>query len=380
MTLGSDFLRGAQIVVIGAGAVGAAVSYRLAQAGARVTTVERRFAGSGTSGSSFAWLNGFSKTPRHYHRLNVMGIRDHQDLADELGGSWVHIDGALHWEPESNTVAVTRLRDSVRRLREWGMRVDSASPEVVMRELEPDLRIDPEMVSEVYLVPREGWLEGVTMAHAAIHAACSRYGAQLVRGTVTGLRGPSGAVNSVVLDDGRELPADVVINAAGPDAARIGELAGVSIPMDRQIGMLIVTAAAPVCLKHVLQGEARARPDGGSRLVLHPEYLDSHAVEGQPTPVDAPVIQRGMDDTRRSIPALADVPPEAVRIGVRPMPRDGHPIVGFEPSVSGLYTLVTHSGISLSARLALLVTEELAGGDTSELEPYRPSRFLAATP
>ena len=97
MTLGSDFLRGAQIVVIGAGAVGAAVSYRLAQAGGRVTTVERRFAGSGTSGSSFAWLNGFSKTPRHYHRLNVMGIRDHQDLADELGGNCVHIDCALHW-------------------------------------------------------------------------------------------------------------------------------------------------------------------------------------------------------------------------------------------------------------------------------------------
>ena len=30
---------------------------------------------------------------------------------------------------------------------------------------------------------------------------------------------------------------------------------------------------------------------------------------------------------------------------------------------------------ALSARLALLVTEDLAGGDATDLEPYRPTRF-----
>jgi hypothetical protein len=42
--------------------------------------------------------------------------------------------------------------------------------------------------------------------------------------------------------------------------------------------------------------------------------------------------------------------------------------------VGNLYHVVTHSGVTLSARLALLVTEELTGGDTAPLEPYRPSR------
>ncbi|MCC7104816.1 MAG: FAD-dependent oxidoreductase [Chloroflexi bacterium] len=50
----------------GAGVVGAALSHRLAQAAARVTVVERRCPGSGASGSSFAWLNDFRETPRHY--------------------------------------------------------------------------------------------------------------------------------------------------------------------------------------------------------------------------------------------------------------------------------------------------------------------------
>src|SRR5215472_15011820 len=157
----AGYLRDARIVVIGAGAVGAAVSYRLAQAGAQVTTIERSYPGAGTSGNSFAWLNGFNKPPRQYHRLNIMSIRDHQDLADELGGSWVHVDGALHWEPDSQEEHLARLRRNVARLREWGMRVDEATPELVMRELEPDVWIDPEHVSTVFVVPREGWLEGV---------------------------------------------------------------------------------------------------------------------------------------------------------------------------------------------------------------------------
>jgi glycine/D-amino acid oxidase-like deaminating enzyme len=109
----------------------------------------------------------------------------------------------------------------------------------------------------------------------------------------------------------------------------------------------------------------------------HPEYLDGHAIEGQILPVTDPVIQRARNEAQGVMSGLAGVPVEAVRVGIRPMPRDGQPIVGFDPQISGLYTVVTHSGITLAARLALRVTEELSGGDGSELEPYRPSRFVA---
>jgi glycine/D-amino acid oxidase-like deaminating enzyme len=57
------------------------------------------------------------------------------------------------------------------------------------------------------------------------------------------------------------------------------------------------------------------------------------------------------------------------------VPKDGFPIVGFDPTVFNLYHVVTHSGITLAARLALLVTEELTGGDTAPLDAYRPARF-----
>ena len=96
MTVGSSYLKCAAVVVIGAGAVGSVTAYRLAQAGAAVTVIERRYPGAGTSGSTFAWLNSFGKTPRDYHRLNLRSIGEHQDLARELGGDWVHILSLIH--------------------------------------------------------------------------------------------------------------------------------------------------------------------------------------------------------------------------------------------------------------------------------------------
>lgn len=396
MSLASDALRDARVIIIGAGAIGATLSYRLAQAGAQVTTVERRYPGAGTTGSSFAWLNSFNKPPRHYHRLNLMAIRDHQELADELDGSWLHLDGSLHWASASDSLRLANLRQGVRQLREWGARVDATTPEIAMRQLAPDLWINPESVPEVYFVPREGWVECVAMAHTVLHAAVARYAARLERAAVIGLRGsgwssllppaedpqiaPSQAVRpvaEVLLDDGRALPADVVINAAGPDAPRIGAMAGVGVAVDRQLGMLVATAPAPVCLRQVVRaGEVNLRPDGGARLLLTHAALDRHAVEGRPTPLEAPEVQDTLARARRVLPGLADVPAEAVRIGVRAMPRDGFPIVGFEPSAPGLYTVATHSGITLCARLAQLVVEDLLGADPPELAPFRPTRFV----
>ena len=374
----SDYLRDARIVVVGAGAIGTTLSYRLAQAGARVTTVERRFPGSGTTGNTFAYVNGTDKPPRAYHRLNVLSIRDHEDLADEIAGDWLHVTGSLHWADARDVGRAGDLRNVMRRLLAWGMRVDEVDPGRAMRELEPDAWIDPETVETAYLVQRAGWLDPVAMAHGTMSAAVARYGARLVRGEVVGLRSTGVTIDAVVLADGEELAADVVVNAAGPDARRLAVLAGVDLPLERTPGLLIVTAPAPACLRHVLYTPGvNLRPDGGARLMVQRESLDSHAVDGSPLAIDDPLVTEALASARAVVPALREVEAEAVRLGVRPMPADGLPLVGFDPVVANLYHVVTHSGITLAARLALLVTEELTGGDTTPLEAYRPARFAA---
>jgi glycine/D-amino acid oxidase-like deaminating enzyme len=301
-----------------------------------------------------------------------------QDLADKIGGSWVHVDGGMHWAYSEAPQHVDRLRDTVRRLEGGDFALIERHRRSPLREIEPDVWIDPDQVPEVYLTPREGWIETVPMAHGVLTAARTRYAAQLELGTVVGIELRHGAVEGLVLGDGRRLPADVIVNTSGPDAGAVSALAGVTLPLSRQPGFMVVSEPAPVSLRRVLRSpRIHVRPDGNGRLLLHEETLDSFVTATDMPVADSALAQRTLETARSVIAGLRGVGVEAVRLGVRSMPDDGHPIVGFQPEVSGLYTVVTHSGVTLSARLALLVTEDLITGDVAELAPYRPTRFAS---
>ena len=53
-----------KVAVIGAGLVGASVSFRLSQLGVQVVIIDVGQPGQGTSGSSFGWVNASSKESR----------------------------------------------------------------------------------------------------------------------------------------------------------------------------------------------------------------------------------------------------------------------------------------------------------------------------
>jgi glycine/D-amino acid oxidase-like deaminating enzyme len=84
-----------------------------------------------------------------------------------------------------------------------------------------------------------------------------------------------------------------------------------------------------------------------------------------------------LDRARAVVPALADTELQSARRCIRPLPDDGPPIVGWHPSVEGLYIAVTHSGITLAPHLGRLITKDLLHGDAPALTPYRPDRFTS---
>jgi len=86
-----------KIIVIGAGMVGASLTWELTQAGFTVTLLEAGEAGKGTSANSFAWINAHGKPPEDYHRLNAAGIEAHRDLAKRFGHApWLNLTGVLN--------------------------------------------------------------------------------------------------------------------------------------------------------------------------------------------------------------------------------------------------------------------------------------------
>ena len=66
---------------------------------------------------------------------------------------------------------------------------------------------------------------------------------------------------------------------------------------------------------------------------------------------------------------------EEVVIGWRPLPLDGHPVIGPSSAAANSYIAIMNSGISLGAVVGEMVSDELIN-DTSRTErpPYRASR------
>ncbi len=166
------------VIVIGAGVMGASAAFRLAQAGAQVLVLEAGRVGGGTSGISYAWTNAHNKPPRPYHELNLAGMKAHAALREEFGSTpWWHGGGSLEWEPEEGRAEQAA---NVERLQAWGYAAEWITPQQLL-ELEPDIDLSTVGDAPVAYFPDEGWLDPVPYAHAMLSAA-RRHGARLICG------------------------------------------------------------------------------------------------------------------------------------------------------------------------------------------------------
>ena len=85
------------IAVIGAGIVGAAIAWRLAARGRRVTLLERGQPGGGASSHSFAWINAGAKEPIGYHNLNRRSLEMWPRFAAAIGDDSDPASVGLRW-------------------------------------------------------------------------------------------------------------------------------------------------------------------------------------------------------------------------------------------------------------------------------------------
>jgi D-hydroxyproline dehydrogenase subunit beta len=390
-------LRPRRCVVIGAGVLGVCLAARLAEAGIEVTLLERDRPGYGATRSSFAWLNANDKAPRDYHDLNRAGMRAWAGLSASLGGAaWYRPSGNLEWAASAPGRA--RLAARVRRLADWEYPAQMISAEQAA-ELEPSLRL-PRPAPDVAWFPAEGYVltESLTGQMAEVAA---RHGATVLTGEpghVVGLDpvpgagevggGSSRAARAVRTAAGPVIPADAVVCCAGRWVPDLAALAGATVPVP-----LVPWAAPGAAAPGLVVQAGPVTPPGPSRMVHAPDvYLRPHSgglvhLEAPDAAVDLHTpeaeLRRWADEllrrARRVVRGLDDAAVAGYRVCVRPMPADGRSIVGWLPGAEGVYIAVTHSGVTLAAYLARLITAELlTGAPPAALAPYRPGRFAAA--
>ncbi|PYN02024.1 MAG: FAD-dependent oxidoreductase [Candidatus Rokuibacteriota bacterium] len=364
------------VAVIGLGIVGANAVYATARAGARVLAIDAGLPGAGTSGTSFAWLNSVRKEPEAYHRLNVAGMSAHRDLARDLGDDGAHhFGGSLEWADAGD--GERELRARVERLAGWGYAAEFISRERAAA-MEPGLEF-PGHVREVAFFGADGWLDAPGLIRRLLSAAASKHGAEVrERAPVRSFRARGDRIEGLVTDGG-ETVAESVLVCVGPATQAFLELLRAMVPVGRAPGLLAVTSPPGAKLDRVVHAPGiHLRPDAGGGLLLGTEDVDKLAVSAGASANLPELAAILLERAGRVFSGARGVKVVDSRIGVRPMPADGHTIAGRIPGYANAWVLATHSGVTLGALLGRLIADEIVRGASSPmLAPFRPDRFVA---
>ena len=373
-------------IVIGGGIIGASTAFRLAQAGAEVTLLEAGRLASGTSSTSFAWMNSNNKAPIAYHRLNSGGMTEHMALAEELGRArWLHVDGNAIWadpaDPASNEPAVPvegeRFGVKMSRLREWGYPVELLTP-AELRAIHPEIRVH-DGVERVAYFPTEGWID-VPLLVATLARAAERHGADTQTGQeVVELIREGSWVVGVRTAAGDLISADIVVSCAGRWTDRIAAMARIALPMAPTLGLLVTSTPVATTLRALAHSSrVNIRPAGGSRVLMASFEHDQRLAPGDSPEVLGGYAAEILKRAREVLPDLAGASVDSYVVGVRSIPEGGFPVVGPVPGMEGLYVIATHSGVTMGPLLGRLAAREILAGTIDErLYPYRPGRLIS---
>ena len=376
------------VAVIGAGIVGAAIAWRLAQRGVHVAIIDKGQPGHGASNHSFAWINAGAKEPIGYHNLNRRSLEMWPRFAAAIGDDGDPDSTGLRWGGkvswESDPAAAEGLAARVRQLQGWGYptRLIDAGE---LRRLEPSLEIGPVVAAEYS--PNEGQVEPQMLVDACVRRL-REVGCKIQADTeVVGFEQDArGRIQGVVTASGYE-EVDAVVIATGTATTGVAALAGVNVPQAESPGVVIRTNPMPALLRNVPVVYAPPLNDGRREIHLR-QCADGRLMigEGDQESLAEDDSQAHADDLLaracRYLPGLAGAQAVAVPVGWRPMPLDGYPVMGFASGAPNMYVALTHSGVTLAPALSQLAAQEICGGTPADavLGPYRPQRFANLTP
>lgn len=367
------------VAVVGGGIVGASIAYHLTRAGAQVTLLERGELATRASRGTFAWINAtWAKQPRHYHAFNQAGVHGWHRLQAELNIP-MRWQGSLEWFPGNDRQ--TRLRGQIAEQVEWNEPARMV-PADELAALEPHLMAG---FTDAAYSPNDGAVDPV-LATQILASQTQALGASIKTGC--GVRGVVPAGQSLIVDTScGPLAVDKVVLATGADPEATRQFAGIEIPQRSTPGVIVVTKPHAPLLKRIIAAPGvhmHQRSDG--RIVLGEQdgapETEAHAerLKDRPNlfPDDAFAAMhadRILAAAQEFVPRISEVEVEHVYIGWRPLPLDGHPVLGVSPQNPKIYLAITHSGVTLAPIIGEMAAAEIMGGFAMQpLAPYRPDR------
>jgi glycine/D-amino acid oxidase-like deaminating enzyme len=363
------------VLVVGAGIIGAACADALSARGLRVMVVERDAVGSGATAAGMGHLVAMDDNAAELalttHSLELwkalVADQPQRHEYSRCGTIWVAADDEEMAAAQAKAVAMGAR----------GLECGVIGAQELYR-LEPSLR--PGLAGGL-LVQGDGLVYPPKSARILLARAVAR-GASRVMGEVVALE-----EGGVLLADGSRLAAGRVVLAAGTRCLALAP----ELPLRPKKGHVMITDRYPDFIRHQLvelgyiksahasDGDSVAfnlqpRPTG-QVLIGSSRQFDTVDLAAEPAMM-ARMLARAAEYT----PALAGLNVLRCWTGLRAATPDGLPLIGPDPSRRDVWLATGHEGLGITTSLATaeILAAQLAGGQAGiDPSPYLPGRFEA---
>ncbi|WP_164669336.1 NAD(P)/FAD-dependent oxidoreductase [Virgibacillus doumboii] len=381
----------ADAVVIGGGVIGTSIAYQLSKHRKKVVLLEKGDIGAQTSGACDKAIFLQSKKPGFPIKLAKESRKIYENLEVELETSieFKRAGGMIVIEKEAH---LPFMKGFVKKQNKAGI-------DVKMLDRKEALAWQPSLSQ---------YIEGATFSKEdaevnpllltqAFAEAAKRKGVDIRTHTeVKGITVKKGKVTGVKTTNDY-FATDTVINAAGPFAAKIAEMAGVRLTIMPRRGVVLITekmgptingnvlCSQYIAAKH-LEGNDETAPPFGIGLSLGQTASGnlliggSREFNGFTRAVGPEVLSAIAAHAGRIAPALKNIRIIRSMAGFRPFTGDGLPFIDESSEVKGLITAAGHEGdgIALAPITGVLVASLAEGGSEYDdlLKPLKMDRLL----
>lgn len=375
----STYPKTADIVILGAGVMGASIAFHLAKRKAgRIAILDKDHVGRGGSGRSSALIRMHYSHPPEV-RLALISLRMFEHWREIVGESgdfrktgFVRI---VH------PAEIGRLEANVKMQQALGVNVGLLTRSE-LKELEPEWAVDE--VELAAYEPDSGYGDGAGVANDFLSAARDLGTTYLPRTEATSLRVQGGHARGIRTERG-DISAPLVIAATGPWTRPLFQQAGYDLPIETEYHQVAILKNAPdmkstrcACIDSVTA--TYFRPDAHDKFLVG-DFYGRRPVDPDHFPQRAddeslePIIERAS----RRIPKLENAQVMRGVTGVYDMTPDSRPLLGEITGMRGLHVCAGFSGMGfkISPAIGLVMSELVLDGQSKsvDISSFRPSRF-----
>jgi glycine/D-amino acid oxidase-like deaminating enzyme len=366
------------IIIVGAGIVGAACAAECARGELKVLVLDRGPVGGGTTAAAMGHIVVMDDSEAQF-ALTSFSRRLWLELRPQLpGDAEYEICGTLWVAADAEEMAEVHRKHAL--YTERGVRTEVLDGAAVASS-EPNLR--PGMAGGLR-VPDDGVLYPPCAARLLLEQA-QQHGAELRAGTDVRALLPEGGV---LLENGSKISAGRAVNACGQWSPALTP----GLPVRKRKGHLVVTDRAPGFVRHqiVELGYLKSAHSTGKDSVafnIQPRQTgqvligSSRQFDSIDTAIDQPILDRMLRRAIEYLPGLRNLSATRAWTGHRPATPDKLPIIGPSLSSDRIWLATGHEGLGITTApgTGRLLADLLLGRAPSiPAEPFLPARFAKA--